>query len=88
MTVFGDVVHTAYFITIRLIVTGDKAGRVFFFDKRVKLLYWLTEIGLGTIQSIGFGLSDCHCSDSFKMDEGDFVAIAPINLFARKTFTY
>ncbi|XP_074031477.1 cilia- and flagella-associated protein 251 isoform X1 [Leptinotarsa decemlineata] len=49
-----------------LLVTGDTRGYIFFFDKRMRLLYWLCNFQLGPILSIDFSLVP-----KFKYQEAD-----------------
>ncbi|CAG9864831.1 unnamed protein product [Phyllotreta striolata] len=39
-----------------LIVVGDARGRIFFFNKRLMLMYWLTDFNLGAVESVSFNL--------------------------------
>lgn len=39
-----------------LVVAGDTRGRIFFFNKRLMILYWLTTFNLGPISSVSFNL--------------------------------
>uniref|UniRef100_A0A6P7GDS0 Cilia- and flagella-associated protein 251 n=1 Tax=Diabrotica virgifera virgifera TaxID=50390 RepID=A0A6P7GDS0_DIAVI len=40
-----------------LIVTGNARGEIYFFNKRVEILYWLRDFNLGAIVSISFNLN-------------------------------
>ena len=46
-----------WYFLIRLIVTGDSNGTIMFFDKCVKLLYWISRQITKPIKSISFKLN-------------------------------
>lgn len=43
--------------SFRIIVTGDSSGNIIFFDKQLKLLFWLSDKISGAIRHISFQLS-------------------------------
>lgn len=49
--------HYSSNIFCRLIVTGDSAGHIKFYDKAIKLLYWCQDISLPPIASISFDIN-------------------------------
>lgn len=41
----------------RVLVIGDSRGHILFFDKRVRILYWIRSLGIGAITELSFPIS-------------------------------
>lgn len=59
----------------RLIVTGDKAGQIKFYDKTVRILYWYQSFELQEIRSISFDLNPrvYELRDPTDFDNGEYL---------------
>lgn len=59
-----------------LLVVGDESGAILFFDRTIRILYWLKDFNLPPIVSISFNLMKSE--DTLATDTGMLVIVIKI----------